>query len=250
MNENDEPCMELNEIIYHISGKFWKKAYDALLLKQKTYAPGQELPVRQAISELRKDIRALAKENGLKCNAFSHNEHFYMSLVPFPIYIGIECETGDFSVSAPHISTKHFIHSEYKAGIKWIQDYINIDIKPLTEKTEAVREKFYLNSKTAEIVSTSIKALCETMLGKKGLRYKLKQNRLKSDLTLVARDKTVYAVEIYHKSFSRDSSILINLLNNLHEESIEDVLYSSIVRNYDKEIHELLDEVAAEEVLV
>ena len=250
MNENDEPCMELNEIIYHISGKFWKKTYDELLLKQKAYESGQELPVRQAISELRKEVRALAKENQFKCNAFSHNEHFYMSLVPFPIYIGIECETGDFSVSAPHISTKHFIHSEYKAGIKWIQDYINIDIKPLTEKTEAVREKFYLNSKTAEIVSTSIKALCETMLGKKGLRYKLKQNRLKSDLTLVARDKTVYAVEIYHKPFSRDSSILINLLNNLHEESIEDVLYSSIVRNYDKEIHELLDEVAAEEVFV
>lgn len=109
MNENDEPCMELNEIIYHIS--------------------------------------------------------------------------GDFSVSAPHISTKHFTHSEYKSGIKWIQDYIDIDIKPLTEKTEAVREKFYLNTKTAEIVSTSIKALCETILGKKGLRYKLKQNRLKSDLT-------------------------------------------------------------------
>ena len=105
MNENDEPCMELNEIIYHISGEFWKKAYDELLLKQKTYEPGQKISAKQAISELRKGIRELAKENQLKCNAFSHNEHFYMSLVPYPIYIGIECETGDFSVSAPHIST-------------------------------------------------------------------------------------------------------------------------------------------------
>ena len=89
MNENDEPCMELNEIIYHISGEFWKQAYDALLRKQKTYESGQDIPARQAISELRKDVRALAKENQLKCNAFSHNEHFYMSLIPFPIYIGI-----------------------------------------------------------------------------------------------------------------------------------------------------------------
>lgn len=250
MNENDEPCMELNEIIYHISGEFWKKAYDALLLKQKTYEPGQNVAVRQAISELRKDIRTLAKENGLKCNAFSHNEHFYMSLVPYPIYIGIECETGDFSVSAPHISTKHFTHSEYQAGIKWIQDYINIDIKPLTEKTEAVREKFYLNTKSAGIVSTSIKALCESILGKKNLKYNLHQNRLKSDITIVCKDKTVYAVELYHKPFASDSSILINLLNNLHEENIEDVLRSLIIQNYDKEIQELLNEAAEEEVVV
>ena len=232
MNENDEPCMELNEIIYHISGEFWKKAYDGLLLKQKTYEPGQDVAVRQAISELRKNIRTLAKENGLKCNAFSHNEHFYMSLVPYPIYIGIECETGDFSVSAPHISTKHFTHSEYQAGIKWIQDYINIDIKPLTEKTEAVREKFYLNTKSAGIVST------------------FDQSTWSSDLTVVAKDKTVYSVEIYHKPFASDSSILINLLNNLHEENIEDVLRSSIIQNYDKEIQELLNEAAEEEVVV
>ena len=33
MNENYEPCMELNEIIYHISGEFWKKAYNELLRK-------------------------------------------------------------------------------------------------------------------------------------------------------------------------------------------------------------------------
>ena len=241
MNENDEPCMELNEIIYHISGEFWKQAYDALLRKQKTYESDQDIPVRQAISELRKDVRALAKENQLKCNAFSHNEHFYMSLIPFPIYIGIERETGDFSVSAPHISTKHFTHSEYKSGIKWIQDYIDIDIKPLTAKTEAVREKFYLNTKSSEIVGTSIKALCESIFGKKALNYKLHQSRLKSNITVVAKDKTVYEVEAYHKPFASDASILINLLNNLHEENIEDVLRCDILQTYDKEIQELVD---------
>ncbi len=222
--------MELNEIIYHISGEFWKKAYDALLLKQKTYEPGQDISARQAISELRKDIRTLAKENGLKCNAFSHNEHFYMSLVPYPIYIGIECETGDFSVSAPHISTKHFAHSEYQAGIKWIQDYINIDIKPLTEKTEAVREKFYLNTKSAEIVSSSIRALCETILGKKEQEYTLKQSRLKTEIQIAAKKNTAYELMIYHKPFSHDTSLLINLLNNLHEEYVEDVISCQFVK--------------------
>lgn len=52
------------------------------------------------------------------------------------------------------------------------------------------------------------------------------------------------------QKISADSSIPINLLNNFHEESIEDVLYSSIAWNYDKEIQELLDKVAAEETFL
>ena len=235
MNENDEPCMELNEIIYHICGEFWKQAYDALLRKQKTYESDQDIPVRQAISELRKDVRALAKENQLKCNAFSHNEHFYMSLVPFPIYIGIERGTGDFSISAPHISTRHFTHTEYEAGLKWIQDYIDIDIKPLTAKTLAVHEKFYLNTKSAEIVGSSIKALCESILGKKGQEYKIKQSRLKSEIHIVVKKNTAYELTVYHKPFSHDTSILINLLNNLHEEKLEDVLTCELLTNYKAE---------------
>ena len=203
MNENDEPCMELNEIIYHLSGEFWKS------------------------------IKQLAKENQLKCNAFSHNEHFYMSLVPFPIYIGIERETGDFSVSAPHISTRHFTHTEYEAGLKWIQDYI--DIKPLTAKTLAVHEKFYLNTKSAEIVGSSIKALCESILGKKGQEYKLKQSRLKSEIQIVVKKNTAYELTVYHKPFSHDTSILINLLNNLHEEKLEDILTCELLQNYKAE---------------
>ena len=244
MNENDEPCMELNEIIYHISGEFWKQAFDGLLLKQKSYEqeqPGRDIPAKQAISELRKSIKALAKENQLKCNAFCHNEHLYMSLVPFPIYVGIERETGDFSVSAPHISTKHFSHSEYKAGEKWIQDYIDIDLKPLADKTAAVREKFYLNTKSAEIVKTSIRALCETTFGKKSLLYKLNQTRLVTNITVVENDRTVYEVEVYHKPFSKDASVLISLLNNLHEMKIEDSVSCKIPESISEEIQEMID---------
>ena len=80
MNENDEPCMELNEIIYHLSGEFWKQAYNALLLKQKAYVQDPVFPEKQSIADFRKSIKQLAKENQLKCNAFSHNEHFYMLL--------------------------------------------------------------------------------------------------------------------------------------------------------------------------
>ena len=235
MYENNELCFELNEIIYNISGEFWKQAYENLLYKQKAYKLNQDIAAQKTISELRKDITTLAKKSRLKCNTFSHNNHFYMSLVPYPIYIGIDCESGDFSISAPHISTKHFTHSEYKSGIKWIQDYMDIDIKPLTAKIETVHEKFYLSTKSSEIVGTSIKVLCESILEKKAISYKIHQSRLKSIITIVARDTTVYEIEAYHKPFAGDSSILINLLNNLHKENIEDVISCTILQCYGKE---------------
>ena len=51
MNENDEPCMELNEIIYHITGEFWKQAYYVLLAKQKTYKTETDISAHQAVCE-------------------------------------------------------------------------------------------------------------------------------------------------------------------------------------------------------
>ena len=241
MNENDEPCLELNEIIYHITGEFWKQAYYGLLAKQKTYKTESDISAHQAVCELRKELKTLAKENKLKCTAFSHNEHFYVSLIPYPIYIGIERETGDFSISAPHISTRHFTHSEYKAGLNWIQDYINIDIKPLTEKTQTVREKFYLNSKSAEIVTVSIKALCDSILGKKLIPYELNQNRILSVILFQTPDKTAYELEIFHKLFSKDASLLIKLLNEPREIKIPDVLSCAPVHCYDDEISAMVE---------
>ena len=236
MNENDEPCMELNEIIYHITGDFWKQTYYGLLAKQKTYKTETDISDHKAVCELRKELKTLAKANKLKCTAFSQNEHFYVSLIPYPIYIGIERKTGDFSISAPHISTRHFTHSEYKAGLNWIQDYINIDIKPLIEKTQAVREKFYLNSKSAEIVTVSIKALCDSILGKKLIPYELHQNRLLSNIVFQISDNSTYELEIFHKPFSKDASLLIKLLNDPKEIKIPDVLSCAPVYCYDDEI--------------
>ena len=241
MNEIDEPCLELNEIIYHITGDFWKQAYYCLLAKQNTYEPEPDLPAHQAVCELRKELKLLAKENKLKCTAFSHNEHFYVSLIPYPIYIGIERETGDFSISAPHISTRHFTHSEYKSGLKWIQDYIDIDIKPLTEKTQAVREKFYLNIKSAEIVTVSIKALCNSILGKKSWKYKLHQTRLRSEIMFQVPDSTVYELEIYHKPFSNDASMLIDLLNNPREVKVVDNVSCAVVHCSEDEIKAMVE---------
>ena len=223
MNDN-EPCVELNEIIYRISGEFWKGAYQELIRKQTGYEPCPDISASQAISDFRKEVKKIANENGLKSAAFSHNDHFYISLTPYPIYIGLEKDTGDFSISAPHISTKHFTKAEYKGGLKWIRDYLGIDVKPLSQKIEQVRQKFYLNTKSAQIVRTSINSLCVSVLGKKDLQYKLNQDRLTSEIIFKAANNKVYQIDLYHKPFTKDTSLLIDLLNNPREIKVEDVI--------------------------
>ena len=223
MND-DEPCVELNEIIYRISGEFWKGAYQELIRKQTGYEPCPDISASQAISDFRKEVKKIANENGLKSAAFSHNDHFYISLTPYPIYIGLEKDTGDFSISAPHISTKHFTKAEYKCGLKWIRDYLGIDVKPLSQKIEQVRQKFYLNTKSAQIVRTSINSLCVSVLGKKDLQYKLNQDRLTSEIIFKAANNKVYQINLYHKPFTKDTSLLIDLLNNPREIKVEDVI--------------------------
>lgn len=224
MNENYEPCMELNEIIYDITGEFWKQAYEDLLRKQKVFKQKQVSPEKQSITDFRKQVRQLAKENQLKFNTFSHNEHIYMSLVPLPIYIGVEKGTGDFSVSVPHVNTKHFTHSEYAAGLQWIQDYIDIDITPLKERTKSVREKFYINQKTSEIIRTSINAICKTIFDENYKKYTITQTRLWTEITLPVSDIKAYKIIVYHKPFTNNSELLISLLKNPHELLVEDKL--------------------------
>ena len=223
MND-DEPCVELNEIIYRISGEFWNEVYQKLLCKQNEYKVASNISAVQAISIFRKEIKIIANENGLKCASFSHNDHLYISLTPYPIYIGIDKDTGDFSVSAPHISTKQFTRVKYIGGLKWIRDYLAVDVKPLCKKTELVRQKFYLNTKSAQIVKTSINSLCVSVLGKKELEYKLNQDRLTSEIIFKAQDNKVYQIELYHKPFTKDTSLLIDLLNKPRELKVEDVI--------------------------
>lgn len=247
MIENNETCIELNEIIYQISGEFWKRAYNKLLLNQHNYEHDQSLTVLQSFSELKKLAKEIAAENSFKYKGFTYKENYYISLGPAPIYICIEKKTGDFFVSVPHLKTKTFTHSEYLAGIKWIKGYVDIDVNPLVRRTELVREKFYLNEKTFKIVMSSIQALCETFLETRCLKYKLRQSHLKSNITIVSKDRKVYEVVVYHKAFSKDSSILINLFNNLEEKEIEDALNCYELEFTENEIQEFID--GAETVL-
>ena len=228
MNENDEQCEELNEIIYQISGDFWKQAYSHLCELQNEYKADNDSSKSVSLL-LRKGLKDIAKQNGLKYSSFKHNEHYYISIIPFPIYVGIEMETNDFTVSAPHINARSFTASEWGRGLKWVQDYINIDVKPLEEKTQNIWDKFYLNLKTAEIVKASIQAVCKSMLDGKCLEYKLNQSRLKSEIKVrmgngeADDDKAeTYNIRVYHKPFSEDASLLLKLLQSIHEMEIED----------------------------
>ena len=220
--KDDEPCVELNEIIYRISGEFWNEVYQKLLCKQNEYKVASNISAVQAISIFRKEIKIIANENGLKCASFSHNDHLYISLTPYPIYIGIDKDTGDFSVSAPHISTKQFTRVKYIGGLKWIRDYLAVDVKPLCNKVSLAREKFYLSSKGAEIAKTSIRALCDSILGKGSIPYEINQTRLMSSIIIHPDQKDNYEIQIYHKAFSQDTSLLTRFLKNPHEETIED----------------------------
>lgn len=224
MNENDEPCIEINEKIYQVSGEFWKQAYLRLCDFQEKFQPEKDSS-EDALSNLKKGIKSIAKQSSLKYSAYSHNNHYYISITPFPIYVGVDKKTKDFTVSVPHINSRCFSASDWERGLKWIQDYINIDVSPLTEKIQEVRDKFYLNLKTADIVQSSIRALCNSMLREKGQDYKISQDRIKSDIVVTVSKDEKYHIQIYHKPFSLDSSPVLDLLRSPHEMEIEDKVF-------------------------
>ena len=216
------PDEELNEILYQISVDFWEQVFNALLNKQKNCKQDLDISPQQAIITLQREIKNLAKTNHLICTIFPHNEHFYLSLLPYPIYIGIENNTGCSSVSAPNIKTIHFNHTQCRNTLLWIQNYIELDITPLEEKKKLVREKIYLNFKNVQIVPNSIFFLCNSFLEKEPMiDWSIHQTSLKSLIHFEKDECGSYDIEIFHKPFSENPSILINQLTNPHEETIE-----------------------------
>lgn len=224
MDKKDESCVEMNEIIYLIAGQFWRETYNLLLAKQAECKPEFELSGDEAAKELIKGIKKLAKECKLKFVSFSHIGRIYISLTPFPIYIGIDKNTGDFSISAPHINTKHFDHSEFKGGLKWLKDYINLDTAPLEKRTNDAKEKFYMNKKAALIAQNTITALCRSTLGEKANDCKIRQDRIKSQIILKSPSGDNYQINVYHKPFANNAALFTSLLKNPRLEKVEDAI--------------------------
>jgi hypothetical protein len=52
--------------------------------------------------------------------------------------------------------------------------------------------------------------------------YRINQTRLMSSIIIHPDQKDNYEIQIYHKAFSQDTSLLTRFLKNPHEETIED----------------------------
>lgn len=228
MTNRYETCLELNEMIYHLTGRFWKQTYNNLLGQLSGVESDDEIKPEKAIILFRKEVIKIAKENGLTCKTFNLNGRFYISLIPYPIYIGIDKGIGEISIATPHINTKHFQFNEYPAALAWIENYMHIDVSPLLTQYETVRDQYYLNTKAAEIVKTSIKSICDAILGQKHWQYEIKQNRLRSEIFIKINSDLSFHIDVYHKAFSQDSSILINQLKNPHEEFVDGKIHCHI----------------------
>ena len=160
MMNTEESCLEINEIIYHIAGQFWKQAYEHLLGKIDSTKTDETISQKADIKLVRKELWNLARRNKLSCSTYSQNGFYYFSIVPFPIYIGIDKANGEINVATPHVNTMHFKYNEYTQALDWIQNYIDIDLVPFTSQINSVRERFYLNTKAADIVKNSINSIC------------------------------------------------------------------------------------------
>lgn len=237
MTNKYETCLELNEMVYHLTGRFWNQTYNYLVGQLSGVESDNEITPLKAIKQFRKEVLQIAKNNGLTCKTSNLNGRLYFSLIPYPIYIGIDKGTGEISIATPHINTKHFQYNEYPAAISWIKNYMNIDVNPLLKQTESVRERFYLNTKASDIVKDSIQSIVRAILQRKGWRYEIHQTRLRSEIFVETVPNNIFRIDVYHKAFSQDSSLLINQLNNPHEELQEDKIHCYVL-DYGYELKE------------
>ena len=153
-----------------------------------------------------------------------------LEFIPYPINIYIDRIKGNYRLISPHISTGQTNYTQCYKTIKLIQDSIDIDLSPLCKELTVFKDKFYINSKLVLIAQSSIKSLCFSTFAKNNFTQPyINCEYLKSTIIFQTNDKTLYYIEIYHKPFLNDASLLINLLNNPHEEKITDKVSCQIL---------------------
>ncbi len=235
------PEEELENIVRKFIKDFWNGKNKEFLEKHNANIQDLEITAQDAVFMLRKEIRNLAHANNLGCTFLSQAEHYYITLYPCQIHVTIGKDTGCFSIALPHFNPKQFFYYEWKTGLQWIQDYLNIDLYILEEKQD-LKEMIYVNSKTAEIAISSIKSICKIHADKRGVKTRIRYSWLNSEITFYKeentyepegiKDKNVYnlntirkvglfQIEIYHKAFINNPSLLINLLEHPHDMEIK-----------------------------
>lgn len=240
----EEINRELEWKIRDVSSVFWKKIDENLVDKRKNLFSDSAITLTQAIGKLNAKLYKVAKENDLRkqVTCFQDNKIIQISLVPHSITTYIDKEKGTFSISAPHISTGQFDYQQWKDALQFIQDCMNIDLSPLEKKVKIIKEKFYLNQKNVLIVSNSIKSLCETIFSKKDWKYQINHKALESEIIFETSSQQFFYVSIYHKPFINNASILLNFINNPHEEEIVDIARCQLLQGNISEMEKAIKE--------
>ena len=221
----DDIERELTWKIREVSSEFWKKTDENLMNKRRNMISDSDVTLTQVVGKLNTKLYKTAKEYGLRkqITCFQDNKIIQISLVPYSITTFIDKEKGTFSISAPHISTGQFDYTQWKDALQFIQDCMDIDLSTLEKEVNIVKEKFYMNQKNILIVSNSIKSLCDTIFPKKDWKYQINHKALESEIIFETSARQFFYVSIYHKPFINNTSILLNFINNPHEEEIVDI---------------------------
>ena len=232
MKKSDESCPKLDEIMQLISNEIWKRTNLSLIKKIQDCNLEVEITGVQSIVEFCKELKDFAKQHSLR-----YEEKVYacigthITLEPYSIHISIyhnngkNNNIGDSCVSAPPNFSRKFSYKNYKAGILWIKNYLEIYPKTI-EQIQSVYDTYFLSQKNAEIVNNTILTLCNSICGRKYWDYQLKQDRIMSKILISKSEDTneVYEILVYNKGFADNPSILVELLNNLRETKVRYVL--------------------------
>ena len=223
---------ELEEKNRIVSSIFWKKEQQVLYEKPKINLPDTNISISQAINIFGIELSRIAKEFNLhkQVTCCQEDNLIVVDLMPSSIRTYIDIEKGIFGIIAPHISTETFDYTGWKNALQFIQDCLDIDLTPLEKEMQIIKDKFYLNAKAAQIVTTNIKTISVSFFEKKKWKYQIDQKCLKSEIIFKTSKNIFYKIEIYHKAFSEDARLLIDLLNKPHEEVIEDKISCRILK--------------------
>ena len=224
--------VELDEKIRIVSSVFWKQVDKKLCEKRKTYLSDTDITVFQAIRNFGIGLSRIDKEYNLhkQVSFYQDDNLIIVMLTSYSILAYIDIEKGNFGISVPHISSENFDYPSWKNALQFIQDCLDIDLTPLEKEMQIIKDKFYLNAKAAQIVTTNIKTISVSFFEKKKWKYQIDQKCLKSEIIFKTSKNIFYDIEIYHKAFSEDARLLIDLLNKPCEEVIEDKISCRILK--------------------
>lgn len=91
-------------------------------------------------------------------------------------------------------------------------------------------QQYYLLEE--KIAETSILSLTQKVLNEKEIPFKIKENRLWSEIYIKKSDSQIYRLNIFHKAFNSNPELLLKQLSDLHEEYIKDEIECIKIDSY------------------